>query len=129
MKKLVVIVLCVVVLVEYEDWVILVNEVKICVCFGVLKYGTEVVDFCVVSLFIDEDFNGEWQMFILCLVDVLCGIEFGKFQFGNMVVGDIIECGSDVIDYVVGDSVCGYGLFFEMVIINAVNNYKLCKML
>ena len=29
------------------------------------------------------------------------GIEFGKFQLGNMVVGDI-ECGSDVNDYAGG---------------------------
>lgn len=56
------------------------------------------------------------------------GIEFGKFQLGNMVVGDIIECGSDVNDYAVGDSVCGYGPLSETVIINAVNNYKLRKM-
>ena len=54
--------------------------------------------------------------------------EFGKFQLGNMVVGDIIECGSDVTDYAVGDSVCGYGPLSETVIINAVNNYKLRKM-
>ena len=45
-----------------------------------------------------------------------------------MVVGDIIECGSDVNDYAVGDSVCGYGPLSETVIINAVNNYKLRKM-
>ena len=45
-----------------------------------------------------------------------------------MVVGDIIECGSDVTDYAVGDSVCGYGPLSETVIINAVNNYKLRKM-
>lgn len=56
------------------------------------------------------------------------GIEFGKFQLGNMVVGDIIECGSEVTDYAVGDSVCGYGPLSETVIINAVNNYKLRKM-
>lgn len=56
------------------------------------------------------------------------GIEFGKFQLGNMVVGDIIECGSDVTDYAVGDSVCGYGPLSETIIINAVNNYKLRKM-
>lgn len=60
MKKLVVIVSRVVALVEYEDRAILVNEVKIRVRFGVSKYGTEVVDFRVVSSFIDEDFNGEW---------------------------------------------------------------------
>ena len=56
------------------------------------------------------------------------GIEFGKFQLGNMVVGDVIECGSDVTEYAVGDSVCGYGPLAETVIFNAVNNYKLRKM-
>ncbi len=88
----------------------------------------EVVDFRAASPFIDEDFNGEWQMFTPRPADAPRGIEFGKFQLGNMVVGDIIECGSDVTDYAVGDSVCGYGPLSETVIINAVNNYKLRKM-
>lgn len=86
------------------------------------------VDFRAASPFIDEDFNGEWQMFTPRPADAPRGIEFGKFQLGNMVVGDIIECGSDVTDYAVGDSVCGYGPLSETVIINAVNNYKLRKM-
>lgn len=107
---------------------ILANEVKIRVRFGAPKHGTEVVDFRAASPFIDEDFNGEWQMFTPRPADAPRGIEFGKFQLGNMVVGDIIECGSDVTDYAVGDSVCGYGPLSETVIINAVNNYKLRKM-
>lgn len=86
------------------------------------------VDFRAASPFIDEDFNGEWQMFSPRPANAPRGIEFGKFQLGNMVVGDIIECGSDVNDYAVGDSVCGYGPLSETVIINAVNNYKLRKM-
>lgn len=45
-----------------------------------------------------------------------------------MVVGDVIECGSDVTEYAVGDSVCGYGPLAETVFFNAVNNYKLRKM-
>lgn len=101
---------------------------KIRVRFGAPKHGTEVVDFRAASPFIDEDFNGEWQMFTPRPADAPRGIEFGKFQLGNMVVGDIIECGSDVTDYAVGDSVCGYGPLSETVIINAVNNYKLRKM-
>lgn len=128
MKKLVATAPRVAALVEYEDRAILANEVKIRVRFGAPKHGTEVVDFRAASPFIDEDFNGEWQMFTPRPADAPRGIEFGKFQLGNMVVGDIIECGSDVTDYAVGDSVCGYGPLSETVIINAVNNYKLRKM-
>lgn len=109
MKKLVATAPRVAALVEYEDRAILANEVKIRVRFGAPKHGTEVVDFRAASPFIDEDFNGEWQMFTPRPADAPRGIEFGKFQLGNMVVGDIIECGSDVTDYAVGDSVCGYG--------------------
>ena len=110
MKKLVATAPRVAALVEYEDRAILANEVKIRVRFGAPKHGTEVVDFRAASPFIDEDFNGEWQMFTPRPADAPRGIEFGKFQLGNMVVGDIIECGSDVTDYAVGDSVCGYGV-------------------
>lgn len=128
MKKLVATAPRVAALVEYEERAILANEVKIRVRFGAPKHGTEVVDFRAASPFIDEDFNGEWQMFSPRPANAPRGIEFGKFQLGNMVVGDIIECGSDVNDYAVGDSVCGYGPLSETVIINAVNNYKLRKM-
>lgn len=122
MKKLVATAPRVAALVEYEDRAISANEVKIRVRFGAPKHGTEVVDFRAASPFIDEDFNGEWQMFTPRPADAPRGIEFGKFQLGNMVVGDIIECGSDVTDYAVGDSVCGYGPLSETVIINAVGN-------
>lgn len=45
-----------------------------------------------------------------------------------MIVGEIIECGDDVTEYQIGDSVCCYGPLQETVIVNAVNNYKLRKM-
>ena len=110
MKKLVATEPRVAALVEYEDRAVSANEVKVRVRFGAPKHGTEVVDFRAASPFIDEDFNGEWQMFMPRTEGAPRGIEFGKFQLGNMVVGDVIECGSDVTDYAVGDSVCGYGL-------------------
>lgn len=88
MKKLVATAPRVAALVEYEDRAILANEVKIRVRFGAPKHGTEVVDFRAASPFIDEDFNGEWQMFTPRPADAPRGIEFGKFQLGNMVVGD-----------------------------------------
>lgn len=107
MKKLVATAPRVAALVEYEERAILANEVKIRVRFGAPKHGTEVVDFRAASPFINDDFNGEWQMFTPRPANAPRGIEFGKFQLGNMVVGDIIECGSEVTDYAVGDSVCG----------------------
>lgn len=45
-----------------------------------------------------------------------------------MIVGEIIECGADVTEYQIDDSVCCYAPLQETVIVNAVNNYKLRKM-
>ncbi|ELQ6135034.1 zinc-binding alcohol dehydrogenase [Cronobacter dublinensis] len=115
-------------LVEYQDRAVAQNEVKIRVRFGAPKHGTEVVDFRAASPFIDEEFSGEWQLFTPRPADAPRGIEFGKFQLGNMVVGEIIECGAQVTAYAVGDQVCTYGPLMETVIVNAVDNYKLRKM-
>ena len=129
MKKLVATAPRVAALVEYEDRAILANEVKIRVRFGAPKHGTEVVDFRAASPFIDEDFNGEWQMFTPRPADAPRGIEFWQIPaWQHWWLATFIECGSDVTDYAVGDSVCGYGPLSETVIINAVNNYKLRKM-
>lgn len=46
-----------------------------------------------------------------------------------MVVGEVVECGSKVIEYEFGDIVCFYGLIMEIVIVKVVDNYKLCKLL
>ena len=128
MKKLVATAPRVAALVEYEDRPVAAHEVKIRARYGAPKHGTEVVDFRAASPFIDEEFNAEWQMFTPREEGAARGIEFGKFQLGNMIVGDIIECGADVTEYQIGDSVCCYGPLQETVIVNAVNNYKLRKM-
>lgn len=128
MKKLVAQAPRVAALVEYQDRAVAQNEVKIRVRFGAPKHGTEVVDFRAASPFIDEEFSGEWQLFTPRPADAPRGIEFGKFQLGNMVVGEIIECGAQVTAYAVGDQVCTYGPLMETVIVNAVDNYKLRKM-
>ena len=128
MKKLVATAPRVAALVEYEDRAVEAHEVKIRARFGAPKHGTEVVDFRAASPFIDEEFNAEWQMFTPREEGAARGIEFGKFQLGNMIVGDIIECGADVTGYQTGDRVCCYGPLQETVIVNAVNNYKLRKM-
>lgn len=128
MKKLVASAPRVAALVEYQDRPVASNEVKIQVAFGAPKHGTEVVDFRAASPFIDEEFNGEWNLFVPRREDAARGIEFGKFQLGNMVVGEVIELGSEVTEYQLGDRVCTYGPLQETVICNGVNNYKLRKM-
>ncbi|MBK5143615.1 zinc-binding alcohol dehydrogenase [Budviciaceae bacterium BWR-B9] len=128
MKKLVATEPRVAALVEYQDRPVTSHEVKIRVEFGSPKHGTEVVDFRGVSPFIDEEFSSEWNMFVPRPADAPRGIEFGKFQLGNMVVGTIIEMGNEVTEYQMGDRVCSYGPLQETVIINGVNNYKLRKM-
>ncbi|EOC1030559.1 zinc-binding alcohol dehydrogenase [Cronobacter sakazakii] len=128
MKKLVAQAPRVAALVEYQDRAVADNEVKIRVRFGAPKHGTEVVDFRAASPFIDEEFSSEWQLFTPRPEGAPRGIEFGKFQLGNMVVGEIIERGARVTEYAVGDMVCTYGPLMETVIVNAVDNYKLRKM-
>ena len=128
MKKLVAQAPRVAALVEYQDRAVADNEVKIRVRFGAPKHGTEVVDFRAASPFIDEEFSSEWQLFTPRPEGAPRGIEFGKFQLGNMVVGEIIERGARVTEYAVGDLVCTYGPLMETVIVNALDNYKLRKM-
>jgi threonine dehydrogenase-like Zn-dependent dehydrogenase len=115
-------------LVEYEDREIKPNEIKISVEFASPKHGTEVVDFRGITPFMDEDFNEEWRMFMPREEGSKPGIVFGEFQLGNMVVGKIVEAGSEVTDYQLGETVCTYGPIMETLIVNAVDNYRLRKM-
>lgn len=110
-------------LIEYEDRSIESNEVKIKVWFASPKHGTEVVDFRGESPFIEEYFDEKWNLFLPREEGV--GIEFGKFELGNMIVGEIVEKGSGVTEYEIGDFVCTYGQIKESIIVNAVDNYKL----
>ncbi|AIS58494.1 zinc-dependent alcohol dehydrogenase [Listeria ivanovii] len=128
MKKLVATAPRVAELVEYFDREVLEDEVKIKVQFASPKHGTEVVDFRGISPFIDEEFSPEWNLFVSRETNSARGIVFGEFQLGNMVVGEIIELGSKVTEYELGDIVCSYGPIMETVIVKAVDNYKLRKL-
>ncbi|SFC66433.1 Threonine dehydrogenase [Bacillus sp. OV322] len=114
--------------VEYEDRGIQPNEVKISVEFASPKHGTEVIDFRGLTPFMDENFSEEWRMFMPREEGSSKGIVFGEFQLGNMVVGEIVEAGSEVTSYEVGDTVCTYGPIMETVTVKAVNNHRLRKM-
>ncbi len=127
MKKLVATAPRVAELKEYSDVQMKPNEIKAKVVFASTKHGTEVVDFRGSSPFIDEDYNTEWQMFMPRGENEKRGIEFGDLNLGNMWVGEIIEVGSEVTEFALGDVVCSYGPIRETEIINAVNNYKLRK--
>lgn len=102
MKKLVAVKPRVAELLEYEDRSISPNEVKIEVQFASPKHGTEVIDFRGMTPFMDEDFSEEWRMFMPREEGTTKGIVFGEFQLGNMVVGQIIEVGSEVTGFQVG---------------------------
>lgn len=128
MKKLVATSPQVAALVDYEDRKIEPNEALVKVEFAAPKHGTELADFRGVSPFIDGKFDEEWRVFKERDKDEPRGIEFGDLPIGNMFVGTIVEIGSEVTEYAVGDRVCSYGSIKETQIVNAVNNYKLRKM-
>lgn len=115
-------------LVEYEDREILSNEVKVKVEFAAPKHGTELADFRGTSPLIDGKFDDEWKIFRQREENEERGIVFGDLPIGNMFVGTIVEKGSDVTEYEIGDRVCSYGPIKETQIVNAVDNYKLRKM-
>lgn len=128
MKKLVATAPRVAELREYEDRPIKSNEVRVKVEFASPKHGTELSDFRGTTPFVDGKFDDEWRIFRKRGDDEPRGIVFGDLSIGNMFVGTIIEVGSDVTEYAVGDRVCSYGPIRETEIVNGVNNYKLRKM-
>lgn len=113
---------------EYKDRAILTNEVKVQVEHAAPKHGTELTDFKGISPFMREKYDSEWQMFVPREESEEAGVKFGEWNLGNQWVGRIVEKGSDVTDYEIGDRVCSYGGIRETHIINAVNNYRLRKL-
>lgn len=113
---------------DYEDPPLQANEVSIKVQYASPKHGSEQMDFRGKSPFMDEQYDTEWQLFRSRKEDEPRGIEFGKWNVGNMIVGEIIEKGKDVIDFKKGDIVCTYGGIRETHIVNAVNNHRLHKL-
>ena len=113
---------------DYEDRPLQPNEVYIKVQYASPKHGSEQMDFRGKSPFMEEQYDSEWQMFRPRKEDEPRGIEFGKWNVGNMIVGEIIEKGTEVIDFNKGDIICTYGGIRETFIVNAVNNHRLHKL-
>lgn len=128
MKKLVATAPRVAELKEYEDRPLQSDEVKVKVEFASPKHGTELSDFRGTTPFVDGKFDDEWKIFRQREKDEPRGIVFGELPIGNMFVGTVVEAGSGVTEYAVGDRVCSYGSIRETEIVRAVDNYKLRKM-
>lgn len=119
---------CIAQLTEYKERDILENEVRVKVQFASPKHGTELTDFKGCSPFMKEKYDSEWQLFVPREENEACGVKFGEWNLGNQWVGRIIEKGSQVKDYEIGDVVCTYGGIRETDVVNAVNNYRLRKL-
>jgi len=119
---------CVAELQEYEDRELLSNEVKVKVLFAAPKHGTELTDFKGCSPFMREKYDSDLQIFVPREEAEECGVKFGEWNLGNQWVGRIVEKGSQVGAYEIGDVVCSYGGIRETHIVNAVDNYRLRKL-
>ncbi|MFP5115928.1 zinc-dependent alcohol dehydrogenase [Bacillaceae bacterium C204] len=114
---------------DYEDRPIKSNEVKVQVEYASPKHGSELAGFRGESPHMDDYYDEEWHTFLPRPEGENKGVEFGKWNLGNQWVGMITEVGSDVLDYKVGERVCGYGGVRETQIVNAIDNFYLLKML
>lgn len=116
-------------LVELPNEQVKENEIKLSVEFSAPKHGTEVIDFRGESPFMEETFSEEWGMFVpLEKENKPDEGFFHELKLGNMVVGEIIEVGSKVKDYQLGDRICTYGPIAETVVVNAIDNHRVLKM-
>ncbi|WP_307311500.1 zinc-dependent alcohol dehydrogenase [Neobacillus driksii] len=113
---------------ECEDRPIKAGEVRVQVEFASPKHGSELAGFRGESPHMDEYYDESWHTFLPRPETDKKGVNFGNWNLGNQWVGIITEAGSEVVDYKVGDRVCGYGGIRETHIVNAVNNFYLLKM-
>src|SRR5215203_6886258 len=113
---------------EYDDRKIDAKEILVKVLYASPKHGSEIADFRGLSPFIKEDYNSEWKLFLPRERGDEGGVAFGKWNVGNMIVGEISEKGKDVQGFEVGDVVSTYGGIRETHIINTENNHRVHKL-
>ena len=93
---------------EYEDAPLKSNELRAEVSFAAAKHGTEFTHFRGEDPFLENVFDEELQLF-------LPSAEAAEKPYfmrpGNMWVGNIIEIGSEVSGFSIGDRIAGYGPF------------------
>lgn len=85
---------------EYPERELGPKEVRVRSQFGAFKHGTELLEYRGESPFLDSQYDPEWQMFR--------GVPSQQrfpMSLGNMVVGEVVEVGSEVTRLKVGDVV------------------------
>ena len=113
---------------EYEDRPIHSDEVKCKVLYAAPKHGTELTEFTGKSVHAAERYDSEWQLFVPRKEGEKPDTVFGEWNVGNQWVGEVIEAGSDVKDFKLGDLICSYGGIRETHIIKAVDNFRCRKL-
>lgn len=115
-------------LVEYEDVALQPHQVRVKVDYASPKHGSELAEFRGESPHIADYFDEGWHTFLPRDTEAPYALQFGSWNLGNQWVGTIIEKGSKVTEYEIGDRVCSYGGIRETHVINAVDNFRLRKM-
>ncbi|QGQ98349.1 zinc-binding alcohol dehydrogenase [Paenibacillus psychroresistens] len=110
---------------EYVDAAIQEDQVKVKVEYAAPKRGTELMDFRNETPNLVDAYMDEWKAYMPLKYKPE---RFGGWPLGNQWVGIITEVGTSVLDYRVGERVCGYGGIQETHVICAVDNYYLLKM-
>lgn len=97
---------------EYEEPVLKSNEVRIRSEFSAIKHGTDLFWLSGKTPFHKMDFDSKLRLF----VNKTAEDPSQARPFGNMTVGTVVEVGSEVTKFKVGDKVYTYGPIAETVI-------------
>ncbi|MBA3701784.1 MAG: zinc-binding alcohol dehydrogenase [Rubrobacteraceae bacterium] len=114
-------------LVDYEEAKIRPNQVKVSVEYASPKHGTEVSLFRGEDPFVADLFDEDWRLFLQRETEGREAENGEGPALGNQWVGVVVEKGSDVGHFRVGNRVCGYGSIRETQILDAVDNPFLLK--
>ncbi len=114
-------------LIEYTIPSLQPHEVLIRVDYASPKHGTDMTDFRGHSPWETNVFDVEKRIFVK-REPGNSGVKFGEWNLGNMIVGHIIDKGTLVSEFNLGDRVATYGGISETIIVNAINNPRLRKM-
>lgn len=114
-------------LIDFDIPLIKDDEVLIEVNYASPKHGTDLTDFRGNSPWETEIFDEQKRLFKK-REQQKSGVDFGNWNLGNIIVGHIIDAGSKVTEYNIGDRVCTYGGICEHLVVKAVDNYRLRKM-
>jgi threonine dehydrogenase-like Zn-dependent dehydrogenase len=112
----------------YEERDMKPNEVRVQVQYASPKHGSELAAFRGESPHQADYYDSDWHLFLPRDPNGPQDVVFGDWNLGNQWVGTIVEVGSEVTGYAVGERVCGYGGVRETHLADAVDNFYLLKM-